>query len=81
MSEVPLRELRAATSAVLRRVEAGERVVVTVDRRPVAALVPLERRRTWVPAHEVWDRIAATAADAEFAAELDRLLPDRVADL
>jgi prevent-host-death family protein len=81
VTEIPLRDLRAATSAVLRRVEAGESLVVTVDRRPVAALVPLERRPPWVPAERVWGRIRAAAADAGLAAELDELLPDRVADL
>lgn len=73
--------MRAATSAILRRVEAGESIVVTVDRRPVAALVPLERRPAWVPAQQVWRRIQAGAADFGLAAELDRLIPDRVADL
>ncbi|MHB1526113.1 MAG: type II toxin-antitoxin system Phd/YefM family antitoxin [Candidatus Dormibacteria bacterium] len=81
MTEIPLRELRAITSAILGRVEAGERIVVTVDRRPVAPLVPLERRRSWVPAGEVWDRVQAAAADVGLAAELDRLIPDRVAAL
>jgi len=81
VTQIPLRELRATTSAILRRVEAGESIVVTVDRRPVAALVPLERRLAWVPAQQVWARIQATAADVGLAAELDRLIPDRVADL
>ena len=81
MTQIPLRELRATTSAILRRVEAGESIVVTVDRRPVATLVPLERRLAWVPAQQVWARIQATAADVGLAAELDRLIPDRVADL
>ena len=81
MSEVALRELRASTSAVLRRVEAGERIIVTVDRRPVAALVPLDRRRSWVPAQEVWGRIGRSAADPGLTEELARLLPDRVNDL
>ncbi len=81
MTEIALRELRSHTSAVLRRVEAGERLFVTVDRRPVAELVPLARRRTWVPAHEVWHRVAATQADPALGEELDQLLPDRIADL
>ena len=81
MTQVPLRELRATTSAILRRVEAGESIVVTVDRRPVATLVPFERRLAWVPAHQVWGRIQAAAADAGLTAELDRLVPDRLANL
>lgn len=47
MSEVSARDLRNHTAAVLRRAEAGERLRVTVSRRPVAQLVPLERD-AWV---------------------------------
>ena len=39
------RDLRNHTADVLRRVEAGERVRISVNRRPVAELVPLERPR------------------------------------
>ena len=42
---VSVRELRNTVSEVLRAVEGGERVTVTVDRRPVAELAPLVRRR------------------------------------
>lgn len=38
---VGVRELRQNISAVLRRVEAGERLIVTDRNRPVAELVPL----------------------------------------
>ena len=37
-----MREVRSGLAAVLRRAEAGERVVITVDGRPVAQLGPLE---------------------------------------
>jgi prevent-host-death family protein len=43
MSDVSSRELRNHTAEVLRRVEAGERVRINVNRRPVAELVPLGR--------------------------------------
>ena len=43
MSGVSSRDLRNHTADVLRRVEAGERVRISVNRRPVAELVPLER--------------------------------------
>jgi prevent-host-death family protein len=39
------RELRNDVSKILREVEAGGPVTVTVDRRPVAELVPLHRPR------------------------------------
>lgn len=40
--EIGTRELRANLAAALRQVGAGERLVVTVDGRPVAQLGPLE---------------------------------------
>jgi prevent-host-death family protein len=45
MADVSSRELRNHTADVLRRVEAGERVRISVNRRPVAELVPLDRPR------------------------------------
>lgn len=43
MPDVSARDLRNHTAAVLRRVEGGERLTVTVSRRPVAELAPLGR--------------------------------------
>ena len=40
--EIGTRELRANLAAALRQVGAGERLVITVDGRPVAQLGPLE---------------------------------------
>jgi prevent-host-death family protein len=42
LRRVGVRELRNQVTAVLRRAEGGERVVVTVAGRPVAQLGPLE---------------------------------------
>ncbi|MEO1064252.1 MAG: type II toxin-antitoxin system prevent-host-death family antitoxin [Actinomycetota bacterium] len=39
---VGIRELRNRVAAVVRRAEGGERIVVTVDGRPAARLVPIE---------------------------------------
>ncbi len=39
---IGVRELRNQVAAVVRRAGAGERIVVTVDGRPVAQLGPLE---------------------------------------
>lgn len=41
-TDVPQRELRNRTADLLRRVEAGERLRITVHGHPVAELVPLE---------------------------------------
>ena len=42
LMEIGTRELRANLAAALRQVGAGERLVITVDGRPVAQLGPLE---------------------------------------
>ncbi|MRH86980.1 type II toxin-antitoxin system prevent-host-death family antitoxin [Nocardia sp. SYP-A9097] len=46
---VSVRELRNHVSEVLRRVEAGETLEVTVNERPVALLVPRHERPSTVP--------------------------------
>jgi prevent-host-death family protein len=76
---VSVRELRNHTAEVLRRVEAGERLRVTVDRRPVAELAPLPARDVWVPKQRVID--ALVQADAALREELAEALPDTVDEL
>jgi prevent-host-death family protein len=47
VTDVSSRDLRNHTADLLRRVESGERLRISVNRRPVAELVPLDRPR-WV---------------------------------
>jgi prevent-host-death family protein len=77
--DVSVRELRNHTAEVLRRVEAGERLRVTVDRRPVAELVPLPSRATWVPRQRVLQGL--TQADAALREDLAAALPDTIDEL
>ena len=79
-NSVSVRELRNKVSEVLRRVEAGEQITVTVDRRPVAELVPLLRRRA-VPLDEARRIASRHAADAGVLNELRRLVPDSTDDV
>ncbi len=53
MATVPQRELRNNTAELLRRVERGERLTITVHGHPVADLVPHDQRRLFVPLDEV----------------------------
>jgi len=46
MSVVAIRELRQSASQVIRRVQEGDTVEVTVQGRPAARIVPIERSRT-----------------------------------
>jgi prevent-host-death family protein len=77
--EVSVRELRKHTADILRRVEAGQRLRVTIDRRPVAELVPLPARTPWVPRGRVLESLVQT--DAGLRSELDKLVPDTVDEL
>ncbi|PVZ08155.1 type II toxin-antitoxin system Phd/YefM family antitoxin [Actinomycetospora cinnamomea] len=73
MEQVGLRELRQNASELVRRVEAGERIEVTVSGRPSALLVPTESHR-W----RVWQDVAdvfAGAGDPDW--ESDRALIDQ----
>ena len=47
MTTIPQKELRNQVGEVLRRVESGERITVTVSGRPVAELSPVDKHR-WV---------------------------------
>lgn len=77
--EVSVRELRNRTAEVLRRVEGGERLRITVDRRPVAELAPLPQRSTWVPRRRAVENLVQ--ADSALRAELAAALPDTVDEL
>ena len=77
--DVSVRELRNHTADVLRRVEAGERLRVTVDRRPVAELTPLPRRETWLPRRRVLDGLVQ--ADPALRDELAEALPGTIDEL
>jgi prevent-host-death family protein len=80
--EVSVRDLRNRTSEVLRGVEAGQPVTVTVDRRPVARLVPLGHRRESMPTGEFFGELARIGgADPELRDELRELLPQTIDDL
>jgi prevent-host-death family protein len=70
---ISVRELRNTISEVLRRVERGERLTVTVDRRPVAEIVPVRRRRT-VPQAEALAVAARHPADRRLVDDLRHAL-------
>ena len=73
-------QLRNTVSEVLRQVEGGERVTVTVDRRPVAELVPLNRRRA-VSLEQARQVVSRHAADRGLLDELKGVLADTTDEL
>jgi prevent-host-death family protein len=71
MKTISQRELRKRTNRVLRRVEAGECMRITVDGRPVADLVPVrELRRNFVSRKELLDLLKRTPLDPEFRGDI-----------
>jgi prevent-host-death family protein len=78
-TSISVRDLRNTVSEVLRRVESGERLTVTVDRRPVAEIVPLRRRQP-VPAAEALSIVSRHAADRGLLEDVRSLLPDTTDD-
>jgi prevent-host-death family protein len=69
MDDVSARDLRNQTASVLRRVEAGERLRVNVNRRPVAELVPLGRPQ-WVSGAAMAHAINEAPADPDLLSDL-----------
>jgi prevent-host-death family protein len=69
MADVSSRDLRNHTADVLRRVEAGERVRISVNRRPVAELVPLDRPR-WASGAAIQRILTESSADEALLDEL-----------
>jgi antitoxin (DNA-binding transcriptional repressor) of toxin-antitoxin stability system len=68
---VSVRELRNSTSAVVSELEAGERLTLTVNRRPVADILPHSKGRDpWVPAAELRRIVGEASADPDLLADL-----------
>jgi prevent-host-death family protein len=77
MSDVSSRDLRNHSADVLRRVEAGERVRITVNRRPVAELVPLGRPR-WTSGAALERVLREAPADAALLDDLAAVRSQKV---
>lgn len=61
--DVPARDLRNHTREILGRVERGELVRITVNRRPVAELRPVANRASWVKGAAMEEVIRDAPAD------------------
>ncbi len=69
MATIQQKELRNHVGEVLRRVEGGESLTVTVAGRPVAELIPTQKER-WLSGaalEKVWDREAPRGWDDDLA--------------
>lgn len=79
---VAARELRNDTAGVLRRVQGGEEVTVTVHGKPVAQLIPLPPPGPrWLPRAELARRLRTAQADPALRDDLERLAGETTDDL
>jgi len=70
MASVGLRELKQNPSGVVARAEAGETIVITVQGRPAARLVPLAPvRKRWLSVEDMDEITAGLEPDPVWAAE------------
>ena len=68
---ISVRDLRNRTAAVVDAVRSGEQVTLTVNRDPVADIVPhVEQRDPWVPSSELREIMREAGADQGLLADL-----------
>jgi antitoxin (DNA-binding transcriptional repressor) of toxin-antitoxin stability system len=80
--DVSVRELRNSTADVIADLERGERLTLTVNRRPVADIVPhVEERDPWVPSSELRRIRDGSAADPGLLEDLADVRGDEIDEL
>ncbi|HZO06042.1 MAG TPA: hypothetical protein VFB52_06620 [Solirubrobacterales bacterium] len=79
--DVSIRELRNSTAAVISELEAGERLTLTVNRRPVADILPhVEQRDPWVASGELRRIVREAPADLGLLDDLADIRGDELDD-
>lgn len=82
MSNVASRELRNDTAGVLRRVQAGEAITITVKGRPAALITAIRpQRRRWLTRTELIARLQGAQADPGLRDDLTALAGETTDDL
>lgn len=77
--DISVRELRNSTADVIGELEKGERLTLTVNRRPVADIVPhVEERDPWVPSSELRRIRDEAGADAGLLGDLADVRGDEI---
>jgi len=81
MREIPQRDLRNNVSAVLREVEEGHSLRITVRGRPVADLVPIQAKKRGLSAEEVGRLVADAPLDPGFIGDVAAVVGERIDEL
>jgi prevent-host-death family protein len=80
--EIASRELRNDTAGLLRRVEEGEKIVITRRGKPVADLVPHRPENSrWFSPDEVMQVVENNSADPGLRDDLEQLVGERTDEL
>lgn len=80
MEAISVRQLRNDVSDIVRRVEGGEELTVTVNGRPAIRLVPILDRPGTMPWSVFTDLMGRTAADRGLLDDLGSLLTETTDD-
>ncbi|HUX87776.1 MAG TPA: type II toxin-antitoxin system prevent-host-death family antitoxin [Chloroflexota bacterium] len=81
MKIIPQRELRNNIAQVLREVEAGQTLRVTVNGRPVADLVPVSpTRQVFVGRDDIARVLAHLSPDPSFARDVDSVVGETIGE-
>lgn len=81
MQTISAAQLERETDSIIERVEKGESLLVTVEGRPIAELIPHEEEPRWLTKDEFIDLIANHAANPGLREDLDRIAGDTTDDL
>jgi len=81
MLDVRVRDLRNDVSRLLRRVQSGERLRVTLRGRPVAVIAPVDSRSPTIQWAAFWAAIDHYPADRRLLDDLSEALPDTTDDV
>ena len=77
--EISVRDLRNHTANVVAALRAGERLSLTVNRTPVADIVPHQASRDpWIPSHILREVTAAAGADPGLLDDLADVRDDQI---
>lgn len=79
--EISQRDLRLRSKEIMDSVERGQAFTVTRDGHQIGELIPLRRRRTFVPRGEFLTSVGSGVVDpARFRRDLDAVIDDDVRD-
>jgi prevent-host-death family protein len=82
MTVIASRDLRNHTADVLRRVQDGDTVTITINGEPVAEIIPVRSvRRAFIPKQELIEILATRQADPQLRDDLAMLAGETTDEL